>query len=506
MSVMERIIRWVKAYQISISWTLVFALLVANSIIAYFNYQEMVEKNAVINRRQENLRLTQQLLIALDDAETGQRGFIITRRDEYLEPYRAGVSRLASILAELKNYGNVQSQLEMVELSQSVERKLEEMEVVLKKFRENGFEAAQKQILQDAGKKYMDDVRRIVGERSTRVQADLYQQLLDMQSSRYRATSMLIASTMMLFGMAVAAFVLVRKQNNYRSRMEHQLRVANSELEQRVATRTEALLSTNEKLQEEIEERKKSEQQTALFAEKLRASNKELELFATVASHDLQEPLRKIQAFSDRLVGKFREQLGETGRDYIDRIQNSASRMRTLIEDLLAYSRVSTKGKPFLPVDLQKVMNGVLGDLEIKLQETNATVEFDQLPTIEADELQMRQLFQNLIGNSLKFSRPNVPPVLRLAVRPITTESGEHYEITLKDNGIGFEQQYAERIFQLFQRLHGRSEYEGTGMGLAIAKKIVHRHQGKIEALGDPGVGSTFIIHLPALQPTIKED
>ena len=233
--------------------------------------------------------------------------------------------------------------------------------------------------------------------------------------------------------------------------------------------------------------------------------NCQLEEFAAVASHDLQEPLRKIQAFGDRLQTKCSPALGKQGREYLERILNSAARMRTLINDLLAFSRITTERHDFLLVDLAAVAFEVVSDLEELIQQTGGIVEISPLPKIRADPLQIRQLFQNLIGNGLKFHHPGTPPVVRLTARPVTELGGmtdtprpAWHEIAIEDNGIGFEEIYLDRIFQVFQRLHGRSDYEGTGMGLAICRKIVERHMGRITARSTPGQGSTFLVILPA--------
>ena len=240
------------------------------------------------------------------------------------------------------------------------------------------------------------------------------------------------------------------------------------------------------------------------YTRKLERSNRELVDFAYVASHDLQEPLRKIEAFGDRLVKKYMSVLPEEGQMFVSRMQSAANRMRQLINDLLSYSRVTTAAAPFARVSLQDVLAGVLSDLQIRIEETNATVEVGDLPTFEADAMQMRQLFQNLIGNALKFRKAGVDPVIS-----ITATRSEGLDlpnpapaciISVADNGIGFEQQFKEQIFVIFQRLHSRSEYEGTGIGLATCRKIVERHQGLIDALGRPGEGSTFNITFPISQ------
>lgn len=262
----------------------------------------------------------------------------------------------------------------------------------------------------------------------------------------------------------------------------------------------------------DVTERKRAEEELRLFATKLEHSNRELQDFASVASHDLQEPLRKIQAFGDRLKIKCGDVLSDAGRDYLERMQNAAHRMQVLINDLLTFSRVTTKAQPFVAVDLDEVVRGVVSDLEVRIEQTGGRVEVGRLMTIDADPLQMRQLFQNLIGNALKFRRPEEAPVVRVSCEkvergeeeaPVAASRGgrELCRITVEDNGIGFDEKYLDRIFTVFQRLHGRQEYEGTGVGLAVCRRIAERHGGDITAKSAPGQGATFIVTLPLEQP-----
>jgi len=239
-------------------------------------------------------------------------------------------------------------------------------------------------------------------------------------------------------------------------------------------------------------------------ADNLAQSNAELEQFAYVASHDLQEPLRKIQAFAGRLNTKCADELSEAGRQYLQSIVLSSGRMRVLINDLLTLSRLRSRGKPFRKVELGDTVNEVRSDLNSLIEETSARLEVDELPAISADPTQMRQLMQNLIGNALKFRRPEVPPVVKIrstfGVGPdgvYIPPNGEYHRVVIEDNGIGFEQKHAEQIFGVFERLHGRSRYEGTGIGLAVCEKIVLRHRGTIKAIGTPGEGACFIVTLP---------
>jgi PAS domain S-box-containing protein len=246
----------------------------------------------------------------------------------------------------------------------------------------------------------------------------------------------------------------------------------------------------------EITQRKMAEEQLKHYADRLEASNRELQDFASVAAHDLQEPLRKIQTFSDRLRTKYRDALVEEARDYLDRVQTSASRMQTLIEDLLTFSRITTKGMPFVPTDLGRVAREVLSDLEVRIEQTGAKVVVEKLPTIDADPSQMRQLFQNLIANALKFHKKGEVPEVTVGAE---VRDGECV-LRVADRGIGFDEKYLDRIFTIFQRLHGRSEYEGTGVGLAVCRRIVERHHGKITAESRLGEGATFVVCLPVAQ------
>jgi light-regulated signal transduction histidine kinase (bacteriophytochrome) len=217
-----------------------------------------------------------------------------------------------------------------------------------------------------------------------------------------------------------------------------------------------------------------------------------------VASHDLQEPLRKIQTLGDRLRTTCADSLGPEGRDYLERMNNAAVRMRALIDDLLAYSRVSSRAQPFEQVDLQRIAREVLDDLETVTEQTRASISLGALPVLEADPIQMRQLLQNLLSNALKFRRDDVAPCI--SVQGTVDAGKRQLELRVEDNGIGFDEKYQERIFALFQRLHGRSKYEGTGIGLAICRKIAERHGGSIRARSTPEQGSTFIVTLPLEQ------
>jgi PAS domain S-box-containing protein len=298
-----------------------------------------------------------------------------------------------------------------------------------------------------------------------------------------------------------------------RKRAEEALRKAHNELERRVEERTADLKAANEQLHKEIAERKRAEEELKAFAARLEQSNRELQDFAYVASHDLQEPLRKLQAFGDRLKARYGEAFDDRGRDFLERMQDAAGRMQVLISDLLTLSRITTKAQPFVPINLAEVAREVVSDLEVHIERTGGRVDVGDLPTIEADPMQMRQLFQNLIGNGLKFHRQGAAPVVKVSgthngavQRPAEASLADAVcQITVEDNGIGLDEKYLDRIFVPFQRLHTRSEYEGTGMGLAICRKIVERHRGSITAESRPGQGAKFIATLPVRQRAGEE-
>jgi signal transduction histidine kinase len=240
---------------------------------------------------------------------------------------------------------------------------------------------------------------------------------------------------------------------------------------------------------------------------RLQESNRELESFAFRASHDLQEPLRKILLFSDRLRGKYGEQIGEQGRDYLERMQNAAARMQGLIDGLLTLSRVTSSAQPPVPVNLSEAAKEALSDLEPRIEQSGGQVQIEDLPTIDGDPLQLRLLMQNLIGNGVKFRAPGRPPIVRvysLAEQGQDDESQKsslggckYCRIAVQDNGIGFDERHADRIFGVFERLQSRSEYDGTGIGLATCRKIAERHGGSITATSKPGLGSEFVVTLP---------
>jgi signal transduction histidine kinase len=281
------------------------------------------------------------------------------------------------------------------------------------------------------------------------------------------------------------------------------------------------LKAINKSLENEIKERKASEDKVKELNRqmlenivRLESANKDLDRFAFMASHDLQEPLRKIRLFSDMLHAKYKGILDSDANVHISRIQKSVERMQSLIKDILTFSRISNEKESFEKTDLNTLVQEVLNDLESNLQEKKAQVNLGSLPSIEANPGLIRPLFSNLLGNALKYSRKDVNPVIniRSEINMMANGNGvkknqpnRYCKIYIEDNGIGFEQEYAEQIFDMFKRLHVSNEFEGTGIGLALCKKIVEKHHGFISARSKVNHGSTFIVSLPMVQPLTQQ-
>jgi signal transduction histidine kinase len=278
------------------------------------------------------------------------------------------------------------------------------------------------------------------------------------------------------------------RQLDTADRLNRELERTNDELDRTnkgVISLYKEIEDKNVDLQHQVRERQLAEGRLA-------RSNKELEHFAYIASHDLQEPLRMIGSFLQLLAAESGDRVGEEGREYIRFAVDGAQRMQQLIEDLLAYSRVDRKGRPFAPTDMEGVLASVLADLRHVIEDSGAAVDHDPLPTVMADGVQMTQLLQNLVLNGIKF-RGRAAPRVRVSARP---GDGE-WIFSVADNGIGIEPQHLEKVFVIFQRLHTRDEYPGTGIGLAVCQRIVERHGGRIWAESEPGRGSTFFFTIP---------
>lgn len=471
---------------ITLVWIVAVIALVANAVVASYNVGRVLQNEQIILHTRNVQSGLAQILSDLKDAESGQRGYVITGDPVYLTPFLMAREELPGRQQQLRELisDNPAQVSRFGRIEQLIQERIKILNESVRLVEKQQQPAAFNSIKSGRGLAVMTELRSGI-EEMIAAEATLLEDRSKRSRIQFQTTlvTLVIGTTISLAVVGLAYFVVGRELAR-RMNAERDVRAINDRLEATVNERTNALVQTSNEL--------------------LR-SNQELEKFAYIASHDLQEPLRKIQAFGDRLKKSSGDALPEASRDYIERMQASATRMRTLISDLLTYSRVSTQNQSLRQVKLFEVVEGVKSDLEVRIEECYGRIEVDPLPTVWADPMQMRQLFQNLLSNSLKFRRADVPPVIRIQSRPLAEAfAAEHssagtpgWRIVVTDNGIGFEAQYAERIFELFQRLHGRGEYEGTGIGLSICRKIVERHGGRISANGQPGVGTEFVIDLP---------
>ena len=475
---------WIMALAAAITF---FAV---SAVLAYRSIDVITQNNIAINNTLQTINLIKDLNRELLAAESSQRGYLLTKDPEYLEPYRQTLSVVNKLLMQLAESTAAFSEQKayFASLRGYVTDKVGEMQRIVALTDREEIRAAIKQVKTDKGIELMRAISQLLVEMEQQELQRFYKsKAIAAENREFILMALLLANGIGL-ALSLGVFYTWYRNSTKVAELNSALASANAELEEKVGVRTQALLQ---------------------YSEELQRSNRELEEFAFVASHDLQEPLRKIRAFGDRLQQKFSAELGEVGADYVARMQAASERMSALIDDLLSFSRVTTKQRPFIAVDLNEIMHSVLDDLDFAIEDSGAQIHIDPLPIIDADGLQMTQVFMNLITNSLKFHLPDHRPVVTVTsesnvVSPLADDNRHWCRLQFADQGIGFEAQYAERIFSLFQRLHGRDEYSGTGIGLALCRKIIERHGGSISAQSEPGEGAVFTILLPMTQTPME--
>jgi len=419
------------------------------------------------------------------DAETGQRGYIITRDTVFLQPYNGAGRKIRRSFNTLRSlaYDNQQQQLDLVVLYRLVIRRFESFADVLKLSNDQ-------QVLTSLRKKEMLNGKYLMDKIRLQIHTMIDQELLSLQQKEKEhqeeiSFTPLFTLLLMFFSLLVFIFLYYRINKNVAK-----LRILNNHL---------LIAKKEQQHNNAIVEGKNRE---------LERSNIELASFNHMASHDLQEPLRKIQTFISRIQMKEIPGISETDRDYFSKIQSSANRMQKLIDDLLLFSRANKAEKVFELTDLNLVFENAKQELAQTIEEKNAVIQSAHLPTIPVISFQFQQLFINLLSNSLKYCKPSVAPSIQLTCEiviagnfPVIKADIEkkYYQLSITDNGSGFEPQYAENLFTLFYRLHHKDEYSGTGIGLSICKKIVENHDGFIEAIGEINKGATFNVYIPVL-------
>jgi signal transduction histidine kinase len=412
----------------------------------------------------------------LTDAESGERGYIITEQEAYLAPYNDACNHVHDNLQDLRvlTSDNPVQQKNLDALEPSVTSRLIELQDRIDMRSKMGMAPVADVIRRSSALSEVNHIREQI--ETMRLEED---RLLKERSAAVTTSShrtrvvMVVGDALALSLLCLAAFV-VRQEMEQRSQAEENVRQLNAGLEQRIAERTA-----------ELDERAKD----------LARSNSELQQFAYVASHDLQEPLRMVASFTQLLAKRYSDKLDDDARDFINYAVDGATRMQTLISDLLSYSRVGTQGKALQQTRCDDALDHALRNLKFLIEESGARITREPLPVALADSIQMSQLFQNLIANAIKFRGKDAPKVRISAARNSGT-----WTISVRDNGIGIHPEYADRIFVIFQRLHTKAEYPGTGIGLAVCKKIVERHGGRIWVEPNPDEGSTFYFTLPAVQ------
>jgi len=452
-------------------------ILVALGYGSFANTQSIIEHTYWSRHTVEVQRTIEEVLEALQGAESSQRGFLLTFREDFATQCKEQSDVATEAAKELIGHvadSKGQSDLAL-ELQSFVGKRIGRMNAVIDQARRTHKVPTSNQVTA-LGPFYMARAQTIA-KTMLATEDNLLKERDNRRDASIRgATSTFLISGLVTLCIVTSLYAILRRF-----------------LSEQITARLESE-THRQALEAEIFEKERAERE-------LQRSNRELQDFAFVASHDLQEPLRKIQAFGDRLRSKNQGVLDEASLDYLARMQSAASRMQELINALLNLSRITTKAQPFAPVSLDAVLAVVVDDLQPRIEDTGGTIVVKKLQTLDADRVQMRQLFQNLIGNALKFRAEGRP--IRVEVREGRSENPAVVRIEVSDNGIGFEERHADKIFTIFQRLHGRGEYEGSGIGLAVCRRIVDRHGGNIYATSVPGEGATFIIELPKKQAEV---
>lgn len=449
--------------------------------VSYWTSERIGYYTSALMETQDILQRTSELYASILERETNIRGFVITGEDAFLTNYRQSLIDAQMLLDKLKDLTdeNPTQQQNLEVLEDLIKQRVTVFEATIAYHQEHGnlegFLSSGKVNNALSGYRTIKQLVTAINDEENRLFVERNRSLLNNINALP-----FIVGLISLFSISVGFVTL--------SSIFHYNKV------QKIASKR--IKNYQEQLQEHLY--------------LLDDSNKELEQFAYVASHDLQEPLRKITAFSDLLVEQYSDTLEGDGELYLSRITVAANRMRRLITDLLEYSRAGRiTSEEEKEIDLQNVIEMVLDDLEIAILEKKAKVEVGTFPKVMGKETEFRQVFQNLISNALKFSDPKKIPEIKIncqeapreEIKRITQLEPDlsYYKITVEDNGIGFDEEYSEKIFAIFQRLHGKEAFEGTGIGLSISKKIIEKSDGTIQAKSKPGVGSVFTIYLPVI-------
>jgi signal transduction histidine kinase len=451
-------------------------ILLALNLLFYWSFTKQKETSNQVNHSQQILRKLETVLSSVKDAETGQRGYLLTGRESYLEPHNLAVKTMPQQIVALKRLTAAEpaQQQQLSLLEPLIAKKFAELQGTIDLRKSRGFDAAAQVVLTNQGKELMDQIRTTIQQMQSKQSEQLQTWLKAKEAQSDQLQLTFLGGILLTLFAFYLVYRAVQQETRERKQAEASYQKLNEQLEARVQERTAALKEANASLA---------------------YSNRELEQFAYVASHDLQEPLRAVNSYAQLIARKYQGNLDAKADKYIGYIMEGATRMQQLINDLLEFSRIGTRSKALKLTACEAVLNQVAENLRIAIAEHQAIITHDPLPTVMGDETQLIQLLQNLIGNAIKFRREEPPQV------HVSAQQGQReWVFSIHDNGIGMESEYFDRIFTIFQRLHSRAEYPGTGIGLAVCKKIVERHGGRIWVESESGVGTTFYFTIPCLR------
>jgi signal transduction histidine kinase len=456
-------------------FTSIAIVLFAISYVLYQQIQSLLQTQNQLNETNIVKLKLEQTLSALKDAESAQRGFLLTKDSVFLEPYKGAYDKSKTLIKEIKDLIKTgDQQKDLVALQGFIELRFNTFNHVIEHYNNPELKAETKQMYLLMSKSLTDSISYYTQNINAREDALVSSK--EEARIKYSFLTPLFAVLLMVTAITILVF-------SYGKIIEH-------------LNRLKRVFSEMKKLNNELKQKN----------HKLELYNKELDSFTYIASHDLKEPIRKILTYSEQMELECYEGLSDVNRKQLNRIKHSAQRMQNLLNDLLLYSHVNINDKTFEDVDLNKIVDDVIDNLKEEITETHTEIKADKLPVIKGMPFQIKQLLENLISNSIKYKQEQVAPAITIGGYVVDendipekfySETDHYYKLFVKDNGSGFEQVYAEKVFKLFQRLHPQTNKPGTGIGLTICKKIVDNHNGFIKATSEVNKGTTFEIYLP---------